>query len=911
MDGATRGRDPDPPSSEQGWREHQSAHFAIHYLPDSFAQERAPQVATRLEELRAALVEALELPEPPTAPIAVYLTELPDDGPQAPSPAGAAAGRGAGDQLWAVYEPDAPGNDLEPELVRLMLQTTLGENAGASRPLIDGLVGHLALRRASAAADGAEGEGAEADGEEGDGLAEELNGVLADELRRGRAIHLADFLGATPPQPTPHYHQMAASFVTHLLEADGPAAFQTFVRQFDAAAPDAAARAAYQRPMIVMEQAWLDKVRRARSDVVDMTGFVKRSLKYLKPYWRQEILILLGMSVGLAFESILPLSQKFLIDEAIVPGNVGLVVLILSALLVLFVVQGFAALGKEHVSAQVGARIMNSLRRQMFTRLQHLSMGYHTRAEVGDVMSRVTTDLEVVEDALTRALPSLLSIALSIIIGVILMFTLEWQLAVLGLITLPVFIIGPKFIGPKAAEASYDRQEDAGAVATNVQQNLLGQAVVKVFGLEQSAIAQFNAVIERLFRSHTRLVFFASLFGLTAGLSASFVQVLTLGVGAYLVIRGDLTLGSLMAFLGVQGNVINPIHQLSSVFQDLQQATGGMQRVEELLGEQSQVRDAADAREAPRLAEEIRLENVLFSYTGEQVNLNGVSFAIPAGGWYAFVGPSGCGKSTILNLAMRLYEPTSGRVLLDGVDIREYTQGSLRRQMGTVLQENFLFNVNVRENIRYGKLDATEADIVAAAEAAEIHDMIMAMPDGYDTVVGERGGRLSGGQRQRVAIARALVRDPAILILDEATSALDPNTEAAINETLRRVGTSRTVLAVTHRLSSAQHADRIFVFDRGQLLEQGTHQELLEREGLYAQLWTQQHGAVPARPQLDGLGISRLHKVPVFRGLDESQVAQIASRIDTERYASGDTIFQEGDRGDKLYIIARGRVDVV
>jgi ATP-binding cassette subfamily B protein len=324
-----------------------------------------------------------------------------------------------------------------------------------------------------------------------------------------------------------------------------------------------------------------------------------------------------------------------------------------------------------------------------------------------------------------------------------------------------------------------------------------------------------------------------------------------------------------------------------------------------VLGEPVDVTDAPQAAPLAPLSRELRFDHVDFSYTRDKPTLRGVDFTLPAGGWYALVGTSGCGKSTTLSLIMRFYDPVKGRVLLDGEDVRSHPVSSLRAQMGVVLQESFLFNLSVRENIRYGRVDATDADVEAAARAAEIHDAILALPEGYDTLVGERGGRLSGGQRQRVGVARALVRNPRLLLLDEATSALDPHTEAALNATLRRVGRDRTVISVTHRLDAVTQADRILVFDLGQLVEQGTHAELLAGDGLYAQLWQQQHGSpgeVEAR---------LLARVPIFRPLAPAQIAALAGLVATERFAAGEPIVREGEPGDRLFILTRGLVEVV
>jgi ATP-binding cassette subfamily B protein len=272
----------------------------------------------------------------------------------------------------------------------------------------------------------------------------------------------------------------------------------------------------------------------------------------------------------------------------------------------------------------------------------------------------------------------------------------------------------------------------------------------------------------------------------------------------------------------------------------------------------------------------------------------------------ALVGPSGCGKSTLLNLIIRFYDPQTGRVTLDGVDLRHATIESLRGQMGIVFQENVLFNISIRENIRLGKLDASDAEVEAAAKAAEIHDLIESLPQGYDTVVGERGSRLSGGQRQRMGIARAIIRDPAILLLDEATSALDPSTEAAINETLGRLAHGRTTISVTHRLSSVVNVDHIYVLERGTLVEQGTHDELVRQGGLYAQLWREQGGVGGG----DGVEIASLKTVPMLSQLPEDLLGSLARRLTVERYPAGEIIVRRGDAGDRLYILHRGQVEV-
>jgi len=374
---------------------------------------------------------------------------------------------------------------------------------------------------------------------------------------------------------------------------------------------------------------------------------------------------------------------------------------------------------------------------------------------------------------------------------------------------------------------------------------------------------------------------------------------------------GSLSIGSLVSFQSLFMTLSWSLSYVTQYVPNLVQAASGMQRIEELLGEQPQVVDAPEATLLPQFAKAIRFEDVAFSYTGGQRHLRGVSFTIQAGESVAFVGPSGSGKSTILNLLTRFYDPVAGQVAIDGYSLRQVTQASWRAQSGIVFQESFLFNTTIRENIRVGKPEATDAEVEAAARAAEMHDLIKSMSQGYDTVVGERGNRLSGGQRQRIAIARAMLRNPAILILDEATAALDVATEAAINLTLAQLARGRTVIAVTHRLASVGQSDRIFVLNHGQLVEQGRHQVLLARGGVYAQFWHKQSGfAISEDGTSATVDAARLRALPLLSTLDKELLAEIARRFVTERYPAERLVVHEGDAGDKFYLIVRGSVRV-
>jgi ABC-type multidrug transport system ATPase subunit len=407
-----------------------------------------------------------------------------------------------------------------------------------------------------------------------------------------------------------------------------------------------------------------------------------------------------------------------------------------------------------------------------------------------------------------------------------------------------------------------------------------------------------------------RLVVVGSIFDVSISLATTVGQVVVLGVGGYLVMDGQLTIGTLLAFIGLLPSLFQPIAALSGVAQTVQQASGALDRVSELLDEPVTIDDKPGAVPLDPLAHDLRLDDVTFGYEPGQPVLHDLTLTIPAGANVAFVGPSGSGKSTVVNLLLRFYDPDQGRVLLDGRDLREVTVDSVRRQIGLVFQDTFIFDSTVRENIAIGRPDATDAEVADAARAAQLTSYIDALPAGYDTVLGERGVRMSGGQRQRLAIARALLRDPRILILDEATSALDPHTEAEIQETLAAAATGRTTISITHRLTSATSADRIFVLDQGRLVEEGTHADLVDAAGLYQRLYDEQTGR--AAPVLEATAtIAALRRVPLFASLDADTLASVATRLTRERVAEGAAVVRQGEPGDALYVVARGRLEVL
>jgi ATP-binding cassette, subfamily B, bacterial len=617
------------------------------------------------------------------------------------------------------------------------------------------------------------------------------------------------------------------------------------------------------------------------------------------------------LSIDAGLSATLPLGIKVLVDEAIVPQRSQLLLLVLALLLAATLLISAAAIARDYLYAHVGAGVLNDLRLALFQQLQRLSASFHAKTQAGDVLARFTTDLASVESTVSIALPWGLMAAFTIACSLAVLFALQWQLALLTLVAVPLSLLGPRLLGPRAASAGYQLKQHEASVTGLVQESLLGQYVVRAFGIEARTEAGFRRILHELGARSRRFNFLSGLVQRTPNLAVGLVHVLVLGGAAFLTFRGTLSIGSLLSFDLIFLSFAGGVASLTEIAPSFLRASGGLARIEELLAEEPSVRDPEQALALPRLVRSISFKDVSFGYDANQPNLIGISLEIERGSHVAFVGRSGSGKSTLLSLLLRFHDPTSGAVLIDGVDLRAVRQSDVRGQMAIVSQEGFLFDTTIRENLLAVRPGASDAELEAAARAAEAHTFIDALPERYDAAVGERGERLSGGQRQRIAIARALLRDPAILLLDEATSALDATTEAALDRTLTSVGRGRTVITVTHRLHSIVNADRIFVLADGRLVEQGRHDELLRQGGVYQEIWRKQNGL-----QIGGDGTTasitaeRLRLTPLLRDLDPAVLEEVSDRFASEQVPADRLVLQEGDPGDRFYIIARGRVVV-
>jgi ATP-binding cassette subfamily B protein len=572
---------------------------------------------------------------------------------------------------------------------------------------------------------------------------------------------------------------------------------------------------------------------------------------FLKNYKKVLALVGLGVLVETLFNVIMPLSLKFLIDDALGEEDFEALVRILSVLAVAGIFTSIVAVWYEKWDANLASSVISDVRLRLFEHVQNLPSSYFGRTKRGEILSRFSIDLSAFEGSVKSFANNAALPFMELIAGIILMLFLNWQLAAVALLVFPITLIGPRILTPKAVQANYEQKLNESTLLGMVQENIAAQAVIKAFSLQRRTLGWFTLRNDDARRKIAAATFLSTMVERTVTISVLLLHLVVLALGAYLATKGQITIGTFVtfesAFWEVSYNIAHIMHFIPVSIQ----SAAAVRHIEELLDEPTRGADRPGAPDLPRITHDITFDRVTFQYDGSETPvLDGLSLKLDVGKSIAIVGPSGSGKSTLLNLILRLYVPDEGRVTIDGVDIRRVTRESLRQSMAVVFQENMLFNMSIRENIRLGKEGATDEEVEQAARKAEIHRYIMSLPRKYDTSVGERGDTLSGGQRQRIAIARAIVRDPSILLLDEATSALDQTTEAAINRTLLKVAKGRTMIFSTHRLTSVVEMDEIIVISGGKAIERGSHAELLAANGVYRKLWDDQ-GHTPAVDQVD------------------------------------------------------------
>lgn len=562
-----------------------------------------------------------------------------------------------------------------------------------------------------------------------------------------------------------------------------------------------------------------------------------RLLAYIKPYTRRLALAVVCIVMAAGANLYLPWIIKDMIDDVLMSKDMVMLNLIAVGILVVMFTRGVFYYGQSYLVSYVGQRVIIDVRSVLFRKFQRMPLSYYDKQQTGTVMSYITNDVAVMQSAIVDNLIELVTESSILIGSLAMMVYLDWKLSLLTLMTIPLVGFAMKVFGRKLKSSSTVIQERVAEITSLLQESISAIRVVKSFVRESYEIKRFEEQNWRNFQAAMKNVKLSSLLTPTVEFLAAIAVTFIVWFGGYEVVNGVITAGELVAFLTYAVNLANPVKRLSRVYAAIQKAMAAADRVFNIMDLEEKITDVPGAKPLPPIKGKVEFKDITFSYKEGQPALQHISLKAEPGQMIALVGPSGSGKSTIANLIPRFYDVDSGVITIDDHDIRQVTADSLREQIGLVPQETMLFSTSVMENIRYGRLEATDEEVIEAAKAANAEEFIKELPEGYDTKLGERGLNLSGGQRQRLAIARAILKNPRVLILDEATSALDTESEKIVQDALDNLMVGRTSFVIAHRLSTIFNADQIFVVENGHLREHGTHEELLAAGGLYSNLY--------------------------------------------------------------------------
>lgn len=566
-----------------------------------------------------------------------------------------------------------------------------------------------------------------------------------------------------------------------------------------------------------------------------------RLLKYIRPYMHRLMMAILCTVMASACNLYLPWIIKDVVDKVLVQKDTFMLYVIAISIVVIFIIRGLFFYGQSYLMSWVGQKVVIDIRGEIFRKLQRLSLAFYDKNKTGTIMSYVTNDVAALQTAMVEKAVELVTEGLVLIGSIVAMLWLDWKLTLFTFCTFPVVLWFMDYFGKKIRKNGGEIQECTAELTSVLQETVSSARVIKSFVREDYEIDRFDNQNKENFYANMKNIKLNALLTPTVEFVAAVGVTVVMWYGGRSVIDGDITAGALVAFLVYAVNIANPIKRLTKVAASIQKALAAGDRVFGILDLPEAIKEAPDAKVLPPVKGKVEFDNVKFSYNPQEEVLDGLSFTVNPGEVIAIVGPSGAGKSTIASLLPRFYDVTGGDIRIDGESIKDVTLDSLRGQVGIVPQETMLFNGSVYDNILYGRLDATPDEVKAAAKAANADEFISQLPQGYATMLGDRGVNISGGQRQRISIARAILKNPRILILDEATSALDTESERVVQDALDRLMIGRTSFVIAHRLSTIKNADKILVLEHGALVEAGTHDELIAKNGLYAHLYQIQY----------------------------------------------------------------------
>ena len=564
----------------------------------------------------------------------------------------------------------------------------------------------------------------------------------------------------------------------------------------------------------------------------------RRLLEYLWPYWRVLLIAIVCMLFVAASNLILPWVIKDVVDRVLMDKDVYMLYWVIAAILIVFLIRGITTFGHRFLMGYIGQRVITDLRYSLYKHLQKLSISYYDKRRTGEIMSNLTNDIAALQSAIVENFVSLVQEGLIFIGSFISMVYLQWKLTILCLVIVPLVTGTIRFFGRKLHNSGRTVQEKLADVTSMLQETIQGVRIIRSFNRTDFEIQRFQSVNESNFNATVRTIRQQSQMTPFVEFFSAFAVTAIIWYGGMSVINGVMTSGELIAFLMYAINLANPVKRVAEAVGNIQKSLAAADRVFHILDTRPDTIEKENAKELVINDGCVKFKHVKFHYNEGHPILEDFDFTAQAGKTIAIVGPSGAGKTTVANILPRFYDVTGGAVYIDGVDIRDVTLSSLREQIGMVPQDTMLFNTTIKDNILYGRLDATDEEIWEAVRAANAEEFIKALPQGLQTMAGDRGGVLSGGQRQRISIARAILKNPKILILDEATSALDTESEKVVQDALDKLMIGRTAFVIAHRLSTIKHADHILVLNNGRIEEQGTHEELISRHGLYYELYT-------------------------------------------------------------------------